>query len=287
MTIDSHTPSTQISQRLHKIRKLQEQTASERRADTQRRLIEAGRHIIATHGVGGTSVNLITSRADFTRGAFYSNFTDMDHFVRMVIRHEWARTLMRAYTALSGSHEADSSFAPLSDHTLITTLSAPDYVDSEKVIAGLRGATESFFTDTASTSEDGRAQFLELATRLLAALPQDRETLLLWTSISNYLVRCADPEHSTIVAFRNFRAGIDLFVATTLERLGLECAISASDLVDLVVTVALRSMRNELIAAGESTAQDTLADIPSSLADRVFPVILPLLVAQPERTPSS
>lgn len=280
MTADSMPPGTQISQRLHKVRKLQEQTASERRTDTQRRLIEAGRHIIATHGVGGTSVNLITSRAGFTRGAFYSNFTDMDHFVRMVIRSEWKRTLTRAYTALSESDEVGSRLAALTDYAPLNSPSIPDHVDSEKVIAGLQIATESFFDTLPSSPEpNGKELFVELATRILAALPQDRETLLLWTSISNYLVRCADPEHSTIAAFRNFRQGIDTFVAATLERLDLECKISASDLVDLIVTVGLRSVRNELIATDKATYELHSGDHSSSLTGRLFPVILPLLAA--------
>lgn len=279
MTTDSVPPGGQISQRLHKVRKLQEQAASERRADTQRKLIGAGRHIIATRGVGGASVNLITSRAGFTRGAFYSNFTDMDHFVRMVIRSEWKRTLTRAYTALSGSDEVDAAFVALTEYAPLHNPSIPDYVDSEKVIAGLHAATDSFFDALPSPAEDnGKELFVELATRILAALPQDRETLLLWASISNYLVRCADPEHSTIVAFRNFRRGIDVFVAGTLDRLGLTCTVSARDLVDLIVTVGLRSMRNDLIAAGYSPQEGLSAEPRSSLADRVFPVILPLLV---------
>ena len=115
MTTDTGASGAQISQRLHKVQKLQEQAASERRTDTQRRLIDAGRHIIAEYGIGGSSVNLITSRAGFTRGAFYSNFTDMDHFVRMVIRNEWTRTLSRAYTALRGE-----ALACPQPHPLIT-----------------------------------------------------------------------------------------------------------------------------------------------------------------------
>lgn len=279
MTTDPNIPAPQISQRLHKVRKLQEQEASERRADTQRRLIEAGRQIIAEHGVGGTSVNLITSRAGFTRGAFYSNFTDMDHFVRMVIRNEWKRTLSRAYTALRGSDTTVQGLGFDEDPSLETAQHIPDQVDSDKVIAGLHAATESFFRESEACAHvDGKERFTELATRILGALPQDRETLLLWTSISNYLVRCADPSHSTIVAFRNFRQGIDLFVESTLERLDLECVVSASDVVDLVVSLGLRSIRNDLIGTTDSNHVSAIADGHSSLAARVFPLILPLVV---------
>ncbi|WP_175954777.1 TetR/AcrR family transcriptional regulator [Schaalia sp. Marseille-Q2122] len=285
MTTDTTTPAPQISQRLHKVRKLQEQEASERRADTQRRLIEAGRHIIAEHGVGGTSVNLITSRAGFTRGAFYSNFTDMDHFVRMVIRNEWKRTLSRAYAALRGEARAERGAGPFDEATSDPLQSIPDYVNSAKVTAGLHAATEGFFASIESEgAADDKARFTDVATRLLAALPQDRETLLLWTSVSNYLVRCADPSHPTIVAFHEFRHGISVFIDEALERLGLTCVISTHDLLDLVVAVGLRSIRNELIALDGTRSVLTGRDLQSSLTDRLFSVILPLLV---ERTAAS
>ena len=59
--------------------------ASGKRAQTQALLLEAGRELFAEQGIGATSVGDLCSRAGFTRGAFYSNFADMDHFVRQAV----------------------------------------------------------------------------------------------------------------------------------------------------------------------------------------------------------
>lgn len=43
---------------------------------TRERLIEAAADVFAEHGFEGASIDEITARAGFSRGAFYSNFTD-------------------------------------------------------------------------------------------------------------------------------------------------------------------------------------------------------------------
>lgn len=51
---------------------------SPRRATTQRKLMAAALGVFAERGVLGASVEQICDAAGFTRGAFYSNFTDKD-----------------------------------------------------------------------------------------------------------------------------------------------------------------------------------------------------------------
>ncbi|WP_052450716.1 TetR/AcrR family transcriptional regulator [Actinomyces polynesiensis] len=92
------------------VRRLAHLPTSERRAETQRRLLEAGRRVIAENGVGGASVGLITAEAGFSRGAFYSNFSDMDHFVQQVAQHEWDSVLTAIGTRLR--EEIDSAPDP-------------------------------------------------------------------------------------------------------------------------------------------------------------------------------
>lgn len=53
-------------------------TREERRADTRARLLAAAAETFAEKGFHGATVEEITNRAGFTRGAFYSNFTDKD-----------------------------------------------------------------------------------------------------------------------------------------------------------------------------------------------------------------
>ena len=49
-----------------------------RRARTQARLLDAAFEVFAATGFGQASIEAVCDAAGFTRGAFYSNFTDLD-----------------------------------------------------------------------------------------------------------------------------------------------------------------------------------------------------------------
>jgi AcrR family transcriptional regulator len=50
-------------------------TREEQRAETRARLLAAAGEVIAAKGLDGASIDEITARAGYTRGAFYSNFS--------------------------------------------------------------------------------------------------------------------------------------------------------------------------------------------------------------------
>ncbi len=50
-------------------------TREEQRAETRARLLDAAGELIAARGFDGASIDAITERAGYTRGAFYSNFS--------------------------------------------------------------------------------------------------------------------------------------------------------------------------------------------------------------------
>jgi AcrR family transcriptional regulator len=50
-------------------------TREEQRAETRARLLEAAGEVMAAKGFDGASIDEITARAGYTRGAFYSNFS--------------------------------------------------------------------------------------------------------------------------------------------------------------------------------------------------------------------
>ena len=61
---------------------------SARRAQTRERLMTAAVSVFAERGVFGASVEEISEAAGFTRGAFYSNFSDKDELVVALLRSE-------------------------------------------------------------------------------------------------------------------------------------------------------------------------------------------------------
>ncbi len=71
-----------------------------RRTETRARLLAGAREVIAEHGVHGASVEDICDRAGFTRGAFYSNFTDKDELVLALFADDRAALLARLTVVL-------------------------------------------------------------------------------------------------------------------------------------------------------------------------------------------
>lgn len=63
---------------------------SARRRETRARLLDAAAETFAEFGIQGSSVERICARADFTRGAFYSNFSSKEELFLAVLEREYA-----------------------------------------------------------------------------------------------------------------------------------------------------------------------------------------------------
>jgi AcrR family transcriptional regulator len=80
-------------------------TLSPRRTQTREKLMDAAVTLFAEKGVLGASVEEICERAEFTRGAFYSNFADKDELCLALLDRQAARDLAateKAVDALRG-----------------------------------------------------------------------------------------------------------------------------------------------------------------------------------------
>lgn len=78
-----------LSKRRTELRRVLSHDLTDRRTRTRAKLLVAGRELVVERGIGATSVGDICSRAGFTRGAFYSNFSDMDHFIQELAAGVW------------------------------------------------------------------------------------------------------------------------------------------------------------------------------------------------------
>ena len=81
---------------------------SARRSQTRERLIDAAVVLFAEKGVLGASVEEICERAEFTRGAFYSNFADKDALVHALI--EQGAPVDLVFQSVAGTQAANASF---------------------------------------------------------------------------------------------------------------------------------------------------------------------------------
>ncbi|SDN76149.1 DNA-binding transcriptional regulator, AcrR family [Actinomyces ruminicola] len=223
-----------LSARRAAVRRLIGVAPSERRAQTQALLLAAGRELIADKGIGGTSVGDICSRAGFTRGAFYSNFTDMDHFVQRLAEEQWDSIIAFVDGSVAGAMPGD-----------------PD-----------RPAPE---TDAELT-----AGLAELASRLLGAMPISREVFLLQHEFAAYIARTEDanagasPLRESYAAFKQHLVGV---LVEGLASIGRECLLSPEDTTELILATAVRSMRMALDAAAANGDLDTVDVAGAGAAD--------------------
>ncbi|MDU0347628.1 TetR/AcrR family transcriptional regulator [Actinomyces sp. MRS3W] len=203
------TAGARLSARREAVQRLIGDAPSERRAQTQALLLASGRALIADKGIGGTSVGDICSRAGFTRGAFYSNFTDMDHFVQRLAEEQW---------------DAITHFV---DNSVAQELSDPPQAASP-------------------TDAELAAGLTELASRLLGAMPLSREVFLLQNEFAAYIAR-ADGDSSPLRdGYAAFKQHLGNVLVEGLASIDRECLLTPEDTTELILSTATRSMRMAL-----------------------------------------
>lgn len=82
-----------------------------RREATRTRLIEAAIDAFAERGIDATSVEQLCERADFTRGAFYSNFATKDDLCIAILEHQRAAMIDALTEAFQLPDDADLEWA--------------------------------------------------------------------------------------------------------------------------------------------------------------------------------
>jgi AcrR family transcriptional regulator len=78
-------------------------TRAESRELTRSRLLDAASVCFAERGFHGTTVEAIVSRSGYSRGAFYSNFSDLDELFLALLEQRMDREATEIATLLSGS----------------------------------------------------------------------------------------------------------------------------------------------------------------------------------------
>lgn len=234
----------QVSARRAAVYRLVGTTPSEKRAHTQELLLAAGRELVVDKGIGAVSVGDVCTRAGFTRGAFYSNFTDMDHFIHRLAENEWEAMTAFVDAAVSAGPQGGSGI----DRTPRTD------------------------TDLQADADLPRA-LVDLAGRLMEVVPVSCEFYFLQSEFMAYLVR--DPEGRSALGdgYEVFKRRLGTVLETELAAVGRECVLSVTDTTELFLADVERSMRLGLIHDDSTLA---------AYVDRTLAVIL-LRLSQPLR----
>jgi AcrR family transcriptional regulator len=187
-----------------------EPVRSARRDATRERVLDAAREVFAERGIFGATVEEICERAGFTRGAFYSNFTDKDDVLEALIDREHGRLI-----AFLDGHLDEV------DLEIVTALPSND--DGSMPIAG------------------------PLVERILASVPGDRQLSLVQTELEIHAIRQPGSSCHFIEADARFRARIAAFIERAIPLVGRELIVDAADVADAAVAIVEASVRASLI----------------------------------------
>ncbi|WP_216404754.1 TetR/AcrR family transcriptional regulator [Arcanobacterium phocae] len=215
------------------IEKLTATPLSTRRQRTRAKLLEAGSILFVQNGILGTSVGDICEVAGFSRGAFYSNFADMDHFIQILAEDQWGRILTTTMDAFASK-----------DIPIIHGSSDDETLTSTKL----------------------------LASRILAALPISRDFYLLLTEFSTYLARAHNKENPLYEGAEAFKKQLSAVIESKLSDIGRRSILSAPDLVNMILALAERSMILALTHHDEDLTAYLVRTLPSVLVKLTVPV---------------
>lgn len=100
-----------------------------RRQETRTKLLDAAIEVFAAEGVQGAAVETICQRADFTRGAFYSNFSSKEELFLAVLDREMSQRVdtaeQKARDLAPLLKQRASQVSPNEASTLITEFFLP------------------------------------------------------------------------------------------------------------------------------------------------------------------
>jgi len=111
-----------------------------RRERTRRRLIEAGRTLIAEHGVSGLRIQDITEQADIALGSFYNYFPTKEELVEAVVADSLSELGAETVVADEGQDPAVTAVAAIY-RVVRLAYDAPDFA---RLVINLTHADELF-----------------------------------------------------------------------------------------------------------------------------------------------
>lgn len=128
--------------------KLESQSGTPTRSDrqrerTRRKLLDAGRTLIAERGVAGLRIQEITERADVALGSFYNHFDSKDELVEAVVTE--SLSALAAATIDSVSDDVDPAVVVAAANLLVIRL-AYDEPDFARLVVNLGHADTLFAT---------------------------------------------------------------------------------------------------------------------------------------------
>lgn len=206
-----------------------------KRANTRAALLAAARQVMAESGITGASVEKICEAAGFTRGAFYSNFEDMNKLVEQLIQAEFG------------------SLVEYLEHSVTPKLAE--------------------FLAASEADKPGLLQ--EGVQTILSNLPLDRSIILLQAEIELYALRNPEIAQAVATLNETFLQAFVGLLDRALEQAGRISTVGSRDLAILLITVVRRSwMPTAAHALAGKAAGSGLSGAVENFSQSVLPGIL-------------
>lgn len=193
--------------------------STRRRAETRRRLIAAAYDVFTEFSIHGAPIEVICERAGFTRGAFYSNFTDKEDLFLAMYPEQMRLRLDRLRTAVEASVDPAAAAAP------------------EALTAALARAS---------------AHFLE-------ALAADQDWYLLTAEFRAQALRRPQLRARADDAQRAFHEALTEILIGMLQRLGLRLIVDPRDAVLVLVSTYEAVLERAILEQKGSPLDDSAA----------------------------
>lgn len=193
--------------------------STRRRAETRRRLIAAAYDVFTEFSIHGAPIEVICERAGFTRGAFYSNFTDKEDLFLAMYPEQMRLRLDRLRAAVEASVDPAAGAAP------------------EALTAALARAS---------------AHFLE-------ALAADQDWYLLTAEFRAQALRRPQLRARADDAQRAFHEALTEILIGMLQRLGLRLIVDPRDAVLVLVSTYEAVLERAILEQKGSPLDDSAA----------------------------
>ncbi len=156
-------------------------TRAEQQAVTRAALVAAATEVMADRGIAATTVEEVTARAGYTRGAFYSNFRDKDELLTAVLDARTAHEVADLTPLVTGATSPADLMAALRDRGADRDASTWNRLRAELRLHALRNPE--LRPRLAEWEQQQRAGYRAVVTHVLALggieLPADAELIAL------------------------------------------------------------------------------------------------------------
>lgn len=210
--------SAQLSQslqelpiRLQKLVHSRAKGLSRRRQETQFNLLRAAANLYAEQGINGTTVEEISEAAGYTRGAFYSNFRNLDDLLIVLLETEYNYLIERIDRA----------------RELI-----PKLLPKNPSIAGQAQATP---------------ELADFADHWIQTLPLTRQDVLLRSELASHAIRSETFRKPFVIARTQLVAAVTRFLQEGMPIIKVEPVIEVEEISQIMVSLVERASKNQLV----------------------------------------